>query len=193
MNRYFTKNRNMKKRALIKKILSKDIKKNLSEALSKINDAVGDKDDVKKIKKMISNYINIHQDKQYLLNQVMKERYFFDDMDLNKIREMNSKDSKNMIYKISKNLVYISDKKIDTFPNVYKSCSEKIDVDYCRNSKLILPKKSYDNYVDIFSSDIRNPLKSKIIFTPLLSDSVINYFRFIRYPRETIFVSIAAE
>lgn len=193
MNRYFTKTRNVKKRTLIKNILSKDIKKNLPEALSKINDVVDDKDDIKKIKRMMSNYINIHQDKKYLLNQVMKERYFFDDVNLNKIREMNNKDSKSMIYKISKNLVHISDKKIDTFPNVYKSCSEKIDVDYCHNSKLILPKKSYDNYVDIFSSDIRNPLKSKIIFTPLLSDSVISYFRFIRYPRETIFVSIAAE
>lgn len=86
-------------------------------------------------------------------------------------------------------MIHVSDKKINTFPNIYKTCVKKPDIEYCFGSKLILTKKNYDLYVDIFSSDIQNPLKSKIIFSPILTDSVINYFRFIKFPRENIFIA----
>lgn len=189
LNEYFLRHRDSNKRARLKKVLSGNIRETLSTTLSQINKVVEQKSDLKKIKAYIAKYINDHQDKTRLLNDIFKERYQFDDIELNRIRNMKPGVIKQEIYKISKKIIHISEKKIDTFPNIYQTCVRKPDVDYCFGSKLILSKKNFNNYVDIFSSDVQNPLKSNIIFNSIISDSVINYFRFSKFPREHIFVT----
>ena len=92
------------------------------------------------------------------------------------------------LYKMSSKLVSIEspDKIKDIeFSNMFAACAES-KPKYCRGRKLIISKGQLVDYLHIMTADILNPLKSKWIFSNLLVDKTVNFFKFIKRPFETI-------
>ncbi len=73
------------------------------------------------------------------------------------------------------------------FTNIYTDKSANF---YDKSGSLKLTKHRLDDFIEILSSDLRNPTKSKWIFEDVLADPTVKQFQFIRRLDEKIFISI---
>ena len=61
---------------------------------------------------------------------------------------------------------------------------------YCHNNKLKIDKKKLSEYIELFASDLLDPLKEKYMFDIITSEKILNYFKFIKRPYENIEIII---
>lgn len=145
-------------------------------------------DDQSKIKNIISRYIANHRDKKQLLHDIGETRFNFDNVFIDKLKNMPHVDVIKELKKISKTFITIGNlPKNFKFPNMLITCDNKVDKDsYCYGNKFIVAKDKYDTIIDILASDLINPLKRKWILNIAFIEKTIHYFKFIRRPAESI-------
>ena len=188
----FSKQKNY---VLRKKIASLIIKTNFNTELDKLGEIlkqiIPDAEDMKKISLFISNYLNEHRDKKKLLENIKLTRFNFDITELEKFRSMDKKDLKKELHRLSKKIIIFGTPKYTDFENYLMACSTRKDPSgYCKKQKLIISHKEVDKYIDILAEDILNPIKSKWIFSNILIEKIITYFKFIKRPFETIQITL---
>lgn len=180
-----------KNNTLRKKIANLIIKTNFNTELDKLGEMlkniIPDTEDMKKISLFISNYLNEHRDKKKLLENIKLTRFNFDIIELEKFKSMTRKELKKELYKLSQKIITSGIPKYTDFENYLMACSTRRESSgYCAKKKLIMPRKEIDRYIDILAEDILNPIKSKWIFSNILMEKVITYFKFIKRPFESI-------
>lgn len=184
-----------KNNTLRKKIANLIIKTNFNTELDKLGETlknmIHDVEDMKKISLFISNYLNNHRDKKKLLENIKLTRFNFDIIELEKFKTMNKKELKKELYILSKKVVISGTPQYTDFENYLIACSTRKDASgYCKKQKLIMPHKEIDRYIDILAEDILNPIKSKWIFSNILMEKIITYFKFIKRPFESIQITL---
>lgn len=190
--RIIRRKRNETLRKKIKKLFIGNFSKDMKKINKSLIEFIDNGDDLFKIRMQISDYINNHQNRKKLYMNIDNTLYNFDSVIINKMINMEKKSLINEIKRLMKDTITIGniDKIKDfEFPNMITSCRDENEK-YCKNNKLILCKKKYDDFVEILSTDILNPLKQKWIFSDIMSDRVINFLRFIRRPDEEIFITL---
>jgi SepF-like predicted cell division protein (DUF552 family) len=117
-------------------------------------------------------------------------RFTFDQITLVKIKTMRDREQIfNFIEKISKNIFKIDKikQKNMKFDNIIFSCrSSKSDV--CEKNKLIISPEKLKMYIGIFTDQLLNPFTEKYITSPVFTNQVIDYFKFIHRPTEKIII-----
>jgi hypothetical protein len=188
---YFHKQRNEKLRTAIKKIILKDIASD--KLIDSLTDIIVIPEDMIKIKDIIFKYFSIHYDKNLLLEDININAFAFDYEALESLKKLKShKDIYNELVTISKKLFTFGDiDKIKNFEfsNIITSCSGNKD-QHCRDKKLIINKDTLYEMLDILAADIKNPVKEKWVFSNVMINNVVSYFKFIKRPNERIFAEI---
>lgn len=178
---------------LRKKIISLVLGTNFkSTSMHFIDDVLKDHPhDITAIKSLISEYLYDHNNKQKLVNAINKGNFMFDKMLLTQLIAI--KDRPTLIARlllVSKKIIVEQNISSTEFPNVFLACSEGAVEKHCVNKKLMVPKGKLKPLLDIFASDIQNPLKSSIMFTRLFINTVIDPYKFQKFPHEDINVQI---
>ena len=190
----FNKQKNIDIRQKLKKLIVGKLNKDYDELINKILNIVDNNDDYLKIKIKLYDYINNHHSKSKLLEDIEESSYNFDKYILNKLKKLSKVD----IYKELLNLSYkfiqygdINNIKKIKYNNIFVSCQiNSKDQDHCSHNKLIVDKKTFLKLLDILTADIMNPIKEKWIFSSMLTDNVISFFKFIKRPDENITITI---
>lgn len=192
----FNKQKNTKLREKIKKILSGNLNKDFDDVMETIGEIIADCDDYNKFKLQICEYVNHHHNKKLLFAEINESTYNFDRKLLEYIKSLPVDKVFRELEKIAqKFVVYGNVNKISKFkfPNMYISCQsmgKKGNQLYCKKNKFIIDKKKLSNLLHILAADIVNPVKSKWLFSGMLSDNVVNFFKFKRNPSEHILILI---
>lgn len=128
--------------------------------------------------------------KSELLDIINNSMFTFDRVMFNKFQSYSHDELVRRLHAIFKKITV--DKKPTftdgDFPNILSSCETKHP--YCQGKKLMIRKKDMNTLIDIMASDIKNPLKSKYIFSPIFIKSVIDVFKFTIRKNENITISI---
>jgi len=193
----FNQQKNIKLRKILRKKLMGNLNKDFDDLMCDISDLIVDCDDYGKIKSQICEYVNNHHDKKILFAEIDDSSYKFDRKLLEKIKQLPSDKLYGELKTISKKFVEYGDvKKLGDFefPNMYIACqlleNKSFSQSYCKNKKFIIDKKELDDLLKIMTADILNPVKSKWLFNDILSDNVLNFFKFLRRVDEHILVSV---
>lgn len=127
-----------------------------------------------------------------LINMFDENIFDFDYVMLEKMKKMNNKELRKKLKDIFKKVVINKTPKFDKeFANMLTSCNTKTEEPmYCLNNKLMVPNNKLDEYIEVLTEDILNPLKSKYMFSPVFRVNTIDYFKFIVREEESIFITI---
>ncbi len=178
--------RNEKKRKELKTYIAKhNLHKQYKGA--HIDDMIPADDDRITIKRMITEYLYEHNDKDILLKSIDNNIFTFDKLILVELRKISDPVLlKKKLKELSKRII-VEDKvpHIIEFENIYTTCNEKNGT-YCRKHKLIIPRGQLDGLLDILVTDILNNYKKKILFSRVLYQSTIDPFKFKKNPYEEI-------
>jgi len=191
----FNQQINTELRKKIKKTLLGNFNKDFDELMNEISKLVIDCDDYNKIRSQICEYINNHHNKNQLFDEIDDSFYKFDRELFERIKKL----PKDKLYQELEKLSYkfikygkVDDIKDFEFPNMFIPCQTVAQSkNYCKDKKIIIDKISHKNILEIMASDILNPVKEKWIFSSVLSDNVISFFKFIRRPDELITIEIS--
>lgn len=197
---YFNKQKNNELRKKIKKYLLISLDKNSNDINKYLTELINIPDDVDKLNIQILDYYQNHNDKVILFNEIDNISYKFDQETLEYLKKLkNHKSIVSELTKISNNLFTFGDinkLKNFEFPNMFAACGTNIksnsnnENSYCNKNKLIIEKKTLYNMLNIFAADIMNPVKEKWLFSNILIDNVISYFKFIKRIDEHIYIDI---
>ena len=150
-------------------------------------------DDLTKIKDIIFKYFNTHYDKNILLNDININTFAFDYEILEKLKTLKThKDVYDELVNLAKKLFIFGDiKNIKNFEfsNIITSCNNNTN-QHCKEKKLIIEKNTLYDMLDILAADIKNPVKEKWLFSNVMTNNVVSYFKFIKRPNERIFAEI---
>lgn len=157
---------------------------------------ITESEDILKIRNQVMDYLNSEFFRKgkikELLQMIDKTDYNFDKVLYEKIKKYPFDKLKKELKKISKKFITLSSKspKIEEFPNMFISCSLLKDKnqEYCKRKKLIIERKKFDELIEIMAADMKNPMKEKWLFSSLMLDKVITFFKFIRRPFEDIYI-----
>lgn len=143
------------------------------------------------IAKMITKLSSKNQLKD-LMNMFNENIFDFDYVMLEKMKKMNHKELKKNLKDLFKKVIVPKTPNFDKeFANMLTSCNSKTEVPmHCLNNKLMIPNNKLEEYINILSEDILNPLKSKYMFSPVFRVNTIDYFKFIVRDGESIFITI---
>ena len=191
----FNNQKNTTLRQKIKKVLLGNFNKDFDDLMYDISKLVTDYDDYQKIKIQICEFINNHNNKNTLFDEIDESFYNFDRELFDRIKKL----PRNELYKELENLSkkFIKYGSIDNikdfnFPNMYIACQSQNNKseNYCDGNKLIIEKDKLKSLLEIMTSDILNPVKEKWLFSSVFSDNVISFFKFMRRPDELISIQI---
>jgi hypothetical protein len=191
--RVFSEKTNTVLRSQIKKLFLGDFTKQMNKINNKLIEIIHNTEDLLKIRIQLSDYINNHHDRKQLYLDIDNTSYDFDKVVLNRLMVLEKSVLVKELKIISNGFVKIGDvSKIKNFrfSNMYSSCHNQKNSNYCHDRKLILPKDKVDIFIDILSDDILNPIKQKWIFSDIMSDRVINFLKFIRRDHESIKITL---
>ena len=196
---YFNHQRNTKLRNAIKKLIARtNFQKSIHEFFTDVNNLISQYSgmdpsgvlfhaDIDKVKSFISEFVSSGKNKKVLLEIIDNDHFNFDNMHLEQLKKMPKNQIKEQLYKIASSLVDTS-RKINTkqfeFPNILSNCSD--DNDYCTKHGLVLSKSKLNEYLSIMSEEMKNPFVEKYMFSPLFIDTLVDYFKFIKRPNETV-------
>jgi len=191
----FNQQRNESTRKQIKKKLLGNLNTDFDNIMEEVSTIVKDCDDHNKIKSQINEFINTHNSKNILFDEIDESFYNFDRELFEKIKKLPSEKLYNELLKISRKFIVfgnISSVKNFDFPNMFVSCQDKKKhkISYCKNNKLIVDPKKLKPILKIITEDILNPAKEKWLFSSVFGSNLISYFKFIRRPDETIFIDV---
>ena len=187
------KHRNVSLRKQIKKKLLGNIDKDFNYMMKDIEKLINDCDDYGKLKNQICEFMTNHHKKNILFSDIDNTFYNFDRKKFNELKKLPKKKLIQELKTISKSFIKFGDIKTKSFifPNMYISCQTKQKKgSYCVNNKLIINRKRFDNIIEILASDILNPVKEKWLFSGVMGDNVVSYYKFIRRPDETILITL---
>ena len=134
------------------------------------------------------------KNKSLLVDSFNLDYYNFDRIILEKVKDGNIKDFKNYLKKLALgSSVQLSEVSKSSskfiFPNIINTCDESKDSPYCSKSgKLLVSKKNFETYIDIFASELKSNYSNILISGQILP--VISYFKFIHRPNQLIDVTI---
>jgi hypothetical protein len=191
----FNNQKNLTLRKKIKQLLLKNLNNEYDIIIKDISKCITNCDDCNKIKTQIYSFINTHHSKNLLFKSIDESIYFFDREIFECLKKLQKKEIYKELEKISKKFIIIGN--INTikdfeFPNMFLSCkNDKNNYQkYCKNNKIIISIDKLNPILELISSDILNPFKEKWLFSPVLTDNIINIFKFIKRPDELITIEI---
>lgn len=198
LSKYFSRQKNLNLRKKIKILITKhNTNKDVTHLLTQIDDTIFGEfdrnnnaiyDDVIHLKTYITDALLNGQSRSSVMASIDAESFNFDKIIFEKIKKLPQKDIALHLKKILDPMVHIGDPSSKgVFPNIVETCSTSSDnKNYCHNKKIIISKTNLNDYVDIIASQIKNPFIEKYLFSPTFITSVIDYFKFIKRPLETI-------
>jgi hypothetical protein len=172
----FAKSRNRTVRTKLKKILAKNFSKKMAATDTFL--ATLPPNDEATIRHAMSNFMT-HRKKKVLLEEIDSTRFEFDDATRKRIESTTPANAKKEIRSVAKRFVKFG-KPGKVVANMY-------------GGKLVMEKSRFEEFIDIFASDIQDPLKRDLIFSSILIDPAIKYFRFIKRDHEVITVGLASD
>lgn len=179
----FNNDRNKKLRdKLYKTIKETNFNKDIMDMKNLLDDMC--EDDKKKINKQISNYMNIHHNKELLIDSIDKSYFEFDRTILHDLVKLSHEEILDYLYKLSEKFTVIGKPKDISFPNIYNECDKSKS--YCDGNKLIIEKDKLDIILELLAADIKNPNKIKWLFNSSFIDTNIEFFKFIKRKYEVI-------
>ena len=146
-----------------------------------------------------SDFYHYHFNKNDFISAIDNTIYEFDKLTLTKLKRLSKKALISELENISKQFSVeqkLEKKANDEFPNVYLPCEHVKDASaptdrnhiiYCSGKKLIV-NKDFKTMVSLLADDLRNPLKSKYMFSGMFVNNIISYFKFESRPQEIISV-----
>lgn len=190
----FSKQRNDKLRDSINSLILKtNFATQLGDFYIALRGLVDDNDDIKKIIDFIDNIVNGEWSKKELLANIKETTFNFDNIELDKLKKLSKKELKSSLTKIAESIIIKTDNIAkhltnDDLSNIFVVCKDN-EGSYCQSKKLLIEKDRFNTLIDILVQDLKNPLKSKWIFSNVFNDRVISMFKFIQRPFERIDVS----
>ena len=192
----FSKQRNTKMRDNINALILKtNFASQLPDFYIALRKLVDDNDDLRKIINFIDNIVNGEWGKKELISNVEESVFNFDNVELEKLRKMSKSELKIALTKIANNITTKTDniekylKDGNDFPNIFVVCKDRPNSGICQSKKLLIEKSRFDILIDILVQDLKNPLKTKWIFSNVFNDRTISMFKFIQRPFEKIDIS----
>lgn len=180
----FNQQRNLRVRNEVKTALARgDLRTNLTVVQTEIAKHVQNTD-LSRINVQISDYMS-HGDRKLLLRTFDDGHYDFDRSVLEKLKTMPRAGIVSHLTRLAAEIIQPGTPTVRDFPNILSHCSGQ---DFCRGKKLIMPAARIREYVDILADQIRNPYVEKYIFSPLFATRIIDFFKFVRHPGESVSV-----
>lgn len=187
------KQRNVQLRKQIKKKLLGDVNKGFNDIMKDIEKLINDCDDYNTLKNQVCEFMTMHHKKSILFTDIDNTFYNFDRKKFIELKKLPKKKLINELKQLSKSFIKFGEinAKTMSFPNMFISCQTKQKKGpYCMNNKLIINKKKFENIIEILASDILNPVKEKWLFSDVMGDNTVSYYKFIRRPDETITITL---
>ena len=188
----FDTQKNTGTRKKINKIIASNLNSDFDDIMKNISDIVKNCDDYSKIKNLICEFVNKHHKKKILFEELKETSFAFDRGLFEQIKKLPVGKLYQRLLKISERFVShgnIKNLSDFDFPNMFISCQSKGNHGYCNKNKFIIDKKKLEKLLRIMAADMLNPIKSKWLFSGLMSNNVVSYFKFNRAPHETIYIS----
>lgn len=191
----FNNQKNIKLRKKLITKLHENLNKDFDEIMTDISSLIVNCDDYDKIKTQICEFVNNHNNKNTLFNEIDNGIYNFDKELLEKIKLLPFNEVYDNLLKLSSKFITYGniDKLGDfEFTNMFVSCQNDKNnkQSYCKKKKFIINKQKLYNLLNIMAADILNPVKSKWLFNNILSNNLISFFKFINRTDEHIFVNV---
>ena len=176
--------------SLIKDLITKNIKSKDTELILKIyiNLDKFSKDNIYKYYKLEN--LSLNQIKRNIISNLDATNFLFDKMYIYNILGLPEKELKLELNKIFKNIIIETNVneslKYDNIINL-RLCNSIQESYYCKNNKLIISKKQYNNILDILYYDLTNPFKQTLILN-LLNYNLNNIYKFKQFINEKIYI-----
>ncbi len=138
--------------------------------------------------KNIKNQTTI-QLKKLIINKFDNNKFLFDKLYIYNILDLSKNEAINELNKILKNIII--DTNLNTKENIIniELCNKTTNSYYCKNSKLIISKKLYNDLLEILYYDLTNPFKQTLILN-LVNYNLNNIYKFKQYLNEKIYIYI---
>lgn len=151
--------------------------------------------DIARLKTLIADIVNTGGDKRDLLIMLDAEMFNFDKVLLENLKRLPVDRLRVELDGIVMKLVKpVTNPRITDFGNLLQICNAPgATNDYCDKRRLVVDRAKLPAMIDIIAAQIKNPFVQKYIFSPLFSDSVIDYFKFTRRPYEIITLSYVTQ
>ena len=166
-------NKNLK---ITDNILFLKIQNNLSKFIKEVI--------IKNIKNQTTNQI-----KKLIINKFDNNKFLFDKLYIYNILELSKNEAINELNKILKTVII--DTNLNSKDNIIniELCDKSTNSYYCKNNKLIISKKLYNELLEILYYDLTNPFKQTLILN-LVNYNLNNIYKFKQYINEKIYIFI---
>lgn len=162
-------------------------------------------EDMERIDEILSRYYTSHYDRKTLIHEIEHMTYQFDRITLSQLRSssehfygFNKEQQSYKIQEIRKIIEDVSNnfiiKKTPMFKkddSLYMSeCKSNLgkNVPYCDKGKLLIPGKRLDEFIQIFSDEVVNPLRRDYILSAVYISEIIDVYKFPKVPGEELYV-----
>lgn len=127
----------------------------------------------------LMNKFGIHKNKNILLNDIAGIQFEFDKKTLNKVDKLDYANLKRLMVEEIKDITVNKNKlKEIEIPNVLTTC--KLPQSYCQGKKLMLDYNKLDDFAELLTYQLKNPVQRKYISNIKNLDTIINKNRFIK-------------
>ncbi len=148
--------------------------------------------DMSKLEAQIKEYMKNNITLENLHQIIDTSSYAFDFIEIHRLKNMPFEKARQALAATAKKLFTIKKNphfKETNFPNIFSSCDSRNSATFCDKDKLIVDKKYFDDYLDIFLQDLLNPLKEQWLFNIMFAENVFSFFEFINRQNENIEVT----
>ena len=171
----------------IKLILNKNLKNIDNLLFIKIQNNI-----FKFIKEIILKNIknqNTNQIKKLIINKFDNNKFLFDKLYIYNILDLPKNEAILELNKILQTVII--DTNVNTKENIIniELCTKTTYSYYCKNNKLIISKKLYNELLDILYYDLTNPFKQTLILN-LVNYNLNNIYKFKQFINEKIYIFI---
>jgi len=170
----FNKQKNEKIRHKLKQTILKGFTKDIQTSLMEIIPD-GSANDIETLKSQILESQLSGEKKAILIDKINNSYYEFDITTLDKLKKLPQNQVKMFLAKIAK-----------TFTTTVKTDYDMPNILSVSKSKLYMQSGELDKYLEILSSQFKNPFMEKYLFSPIFQDVLIDYFKFTRREGENI-------
>lgn len=113
------------------------------------------KNDKQRLHEIFESYNVYHYDKNLLRQDIDTIHFDFDKITLSKL---NSSNIKKVLEPVFKNTIEIAKPRFDSIKDIY--CP---DAGYCKGKKIVMTKKTFENYCKLLHDDLENPIRRNLI------------------------------